>query len=167
MVVSTLDCHSHDAALISEFRAQREPVIIATVGADADPFMLHVHAVWAQKQRAMIAERTQAALAAKRAGGVKLGNWTNPREAQAEGTEGDAEAGDAFAAKAVLVIRKMQRAGITAPPQNLRGSERARHPDRAEGSVWLDCAERAREGVGRSSALAVRCGRFFAVPIWY
>jgi DNA invertase Pin-like site-specific DNA recombinase len=39
----------------------------ALLGADADPFMLHLYAALAEKERAMISRRTKDALAAKKA----------------------------------------------------------------------------------------------------
>jgi DNA invertase Pin-like site-specific DNA recombinase len=51
----------------------RTPFIVAELGADADPFMLHVYAALAEKERRMISQRTKDALAAKKAQGVKLG----------------------------------------------------------------------------------------------
>jgi DNA invertase Pin-like site-specific DNA recombinase len=51
----------------------KTPFIVAELGADADPFMLHVYAALAEKERAMISWRTKDALAAKKAQGVKLG----------------------------------------------------------------------------------------------
>src|SRR6516165_9450664 len=41
---------------------------------DADPFMLHLYAALAEKERAMISARTKAALAAAKAKGTVLGN---------------------------------------------------------------------------------------------
>jgi DNA invertase Pin-like site-specific DNA recombinase len=46
---------------------------VAELGADADPFMLHLYAALAEKERAMISRRTKEALAAKKAQGVALG----------------------------------------------------------------------------------------------
>lgn len=60
--------------------ADRVPFIVAELGADADPFMLHLYAALAEKERALISARTKAALAAKKAAGAKLGN---PRAAEA------------------------------------------------------------------------------------
>jgi DNA invertase Pin-like site-specific DNA recombinase len=59
--------------------------IVAELGADADPFMLHLYAALAEKERHLIAERTRVALAARKAQGVKLGNPTNLAEAGGQG----------------------------------------------------------------------------------
>ena len=82
-VVAKLCRLSRDVAFISGTMAHRVPFIIAELGADGDPFMLHIYTALAEKERGMIADRTRAALAAKKARGVKLGNRTNLGEAQA------------------------------------------------------------------------------------
>ena len=87
VVVAKLDRLSRDVAFISDLMARRVPFIIAELGADADPFMLHLYAALAEKERALISERTVAALAAKRAAGAVLGNRTNLGEAGARGRE--------------------------------------------------------------------------------
>jgi DNA invertase Pin-like site-specific DNA recombinase len=51
----------------------RTRFIVAELGADADPFMLHLYAALAEKERRLISQRTKDALAAKKAQGVKLG----------------------------------------------------------------------------------------------
>ena len=53
--------------------AHKTPFIVAELGADADPFMLHLYAALAEKERRLISQRTRDALAAKKAQGVKLG----------------------------------------------------------------------------------------------
>lgn len=57
--------------------AQRVPFIVAELGRDADPFMLHLYAALAEKERRLISDRTKAALAAKKASGARLGNPRN------------------------------------------------------------------------------------------
>ena len=52
----------------------RTPFIVAELGADADPFMLHLYAALAEKERRLISQRTKDALAAKKAQGKQLGN---------------------------------------------------------------------------------------------
>src|SRR5271155_4287440 len=85
VVVAKLCRLSRDVAFISGLMAQRVPFIVAELGADADPFMLHIYAALAEKERTLIAERTRAALAQKKAQGAKLGNRTNLPAAQAKG----------------------------------------------------------------------------------
>ena len=77
VVVSKLDRLSRDVAFVSGLMAQRVPFIVAELGRDADPFMLHLYAALAEKERRLISERTRAALAAKKANGAALGNPTN------------------------------------------------------------------------------------------
>lgn len=62
--------------------AQRVPFMVAELGRDADPFMLHLYAALAEKERRLIAERAhEGALAQKRAAGAMLGNRTNLNQA--------------------------------------------------------------------------------------
>ena len=53
--------------------AHRVPFVVAELGPDVDPFILHLFAALAEKERAMISVRTKAALAAAKARGVTLG----------------------------------------------------------------------------------------------
>jgi DNA invertase Pin-like site-specific DNA recombinase len=73
VVVAKLDRLSRDVAFVAGLMAQRVPFIVAELGADADPFMLHLYAALAEKERRLIAERTRLALAAKKATGARLG----------------------------------------------------------------------------------------------
>jgi DNA invertase Pin-like site-specific DNA recombinase len=77
VVVAKLDRLSRDVAFIAGLMAQRVPFIVAELGIDADPFMLHLYAALAEKERRMISERTRSALAARKAQGKRLGNRTN------------------------------------------------------------------------------------------
>ena len=81
VVVSKLDRLSRDVAFVAGLMAQRVPFIVAELGRDADPFMLHLYAALAEKERRLISERTKAALAAKKAIGAALGNPTNIAQA--------------------------------------------------------------------------------------
>lgn len=73
VVVSKLDRLNRDVHFISGLMAQRVPFIVTELGADTDPFMLHIYAALAEKERRMIGERTRAGLAAAKKRGVKLG----------------------------------------------------------------------------------------------
>jgi DNA invertase Pin-like site-specific DNA recombinase len=81
VLVSKLDRLSRDVAFVSGLMAQRVPFIVAELGRDADPFMLHLYAALAEKERRLISERTKAALAVRKATGATLGNPINIREA--------------------------------------------------------------------------------------
>ena len=69
VVVAKLDRLSRDVAFVAGLMAQRVPFIVAELGRDADPFMLHLYAALAEKERRLISERTKAALSAKKAAG--------------------------------------------------------------------------------------------------
>jgi DNA invertase Pin-like site-specific DNA recombinase len=73
LLVSKLDRLSRDVHFISGLMAHKVHFIVAELGADTDPFMLHLFAALAEKERALISQRTKAALAALKARGVKLG----------------------------------------------------------------------------------------------
>lgn len=87
VIVAKLDRLSRDVAFISGLMARRVPFIVAELGADVDPFVLHLYASLAEKERRLISERTKAALAVKKASGVVLGNRTNLSHAQAKGRQ--------------------------------------------------------------------------------
>lgn len=74
IVVSKLDRLSRDVHFISGLMAQRVPFIVAELGEDVDPFMLHIYAAFAQREARVISMRTKAALAALKASGKKLGS---------------------------------------------------------------------------------------------
>jgi DNA invertase Pin-like site-specific DNA recombinase len=130
VAVAKLDRLSRDVAFISGLMAQRVPFIVAELGADADPFMLHIYAALAEKERALISQRTKAALKAAKARGTRLGN---PNLGQIRGVGPAvlrAEA-DRFAANVLPIIRDAQKAGATslravADVLNARGVRTAR-----------------------------------------
>jgi DNA invertase Pin-like site-specific DNA recombinase len=113
VVVAKLDRLSRDVSFIAGLMAQRVPFIVTELGADADPFMIHIYAALAQKERAMIADRTRVALAAKKAQGAALGNRTNLPDAQAKGVAAIKGAADEFAANVLPIVRQLQASGVT------------------------------------------------------
>jgi DNA invertase Pin-like site-specific DNA recombinase len=74
VAVAKLDRLSRDVHFISGLMAHRVPFIVAELGPKVDPFILHLFAALAEKERTMISTRTKAALAAAKARGVALGN---------------------------------------------------------------------------------------------
>jgi hypothetical protein len=50
----------------------RVPFIVTELGADTDPFLLHLYAALAEKKRRLISERTRAAMAKAKERGVSL-----------------------------------------------------------------------------------------------
>jgi DNA invertase Pin-like site-specific DNA recombinase len=113
VVVAKLDRLSRDVAFVAGLMAQRVPFIVAELGRDADPFMLHLYAALAEKERRLIAERTTAALAAKKAMGVTLGNPHNLAEAGSLGRAVLIERAVALAEDIAPVLRSIRIEGAT------------------------------------------------------
>jgi DNA invertase Pin-like site-specific DNA recombinase len=86
IIVAKLDRLSRDVHFISGLMQHKTPFIVAELGADTDPFMLHIYAALAEKERRLISERTKAGLAAAKRRGVKLGG----RNAQSDQTQAEA-----------------------------------------------------------------------------
>jgi DNA invertase Pin-like site-specific DNA recombinase len=133
--VSKLDRLSRDVAFVSGLMAQRVPFIVAELGRDADPFMLHLYAALAEKERRLISERTKAALAAKKASGANLGNPKNLAAAGSIGRASQISGADGFAAALLPIVQTLQRAGATTLEAIIRGlNERGVRP--ARGARW-------------------------------
>jgi DNA invertase Pin-like site-specific DNA recombinase len=73
VVVAKLDRLSRDVHFISGLMQHCVPFVVAELGPDVDPFMLHIYAALAEKERRLISERTKAGLAAAKRRGVRLG----------------------------------------------------------------------------------------------
>ena len=74
VAVAKLDRLSRDVHFISGLMAHRVPFVVAELGPDVDPFVLHLFAALAEKERSLISARTRQALAAAKARGVTLGS---------------------------------------------------------------------------------------------
>src|SRR3954449_8153688 len=111
VVVAKLDRLSRDVAFISGLMAQRVPFIVAELGADADPFMLHLYAALAEKERRLISERTKAALAARKAKGGRLGNPRNIEEAGRVGRRVQSAVADDFTRNVLPVVAGLRITG--------------------------------------------------------
>jgi DNA invertase Pin-like site-specific DNA recombinase len=135
VLAAKLDRLSRDVHFIAGLMVQRVPFLVAELGADVDPFMLHIYAALAEKERRMISERTRAALAVRKGQGVRLGNPTNLAEAGALGAARTAEQARRFAGNVAPVIRQVQASGVT----SLRGVAavlNARGVRTARGGQW-------------------------------
>ena len=151
VVVAKLDRLSRDVSFISGLMVQKVPFIVAELGADADPFTLHLYAALAEKERSLISQRTTSALAAKKASGAVLGNRTNLAEAQALGSAATAAQAAQFAANVLPIVSTIQASGITtlkgiAEALNARGIRTAR------GGSWY--ASTVKNLMGRIGATA-------------
>src|SRR5881227_2993681 len=107
VLVSKLDRLSRDVAFVAGLMAQRVPFIVAELGRDADPFMLHLYAALAEKERRLISERTKAALAAKKAGGASLGNPVNLVLAGELGRSASVAAAETFARSLAPILHSV------------------------------------------------------------
>ena len=131
VLVTKLDRLSRDVHFIAGLMAQRVPFLVAELGADVDPFMLHIYAALAEKERRMISERTRAALAVRKGQGARLGNRTNLAAAQALGAACTAAAARRFAENVAPIIQDVRASGVVslravAVVLNARGVRTAR-----------------------------------------
>lgn len=111
VIVAKLDRLSRDVAFISGLMARGVPFIVAELGVDTDPFILHLFAALSEKERRMIGERTKAALRVKKEAGALLGNRTNLAVARIKAAESKRAAARAFADRVRPEIEKMLASG--------------------------------------------------------
>jgi DNA invertase Pin-like site-specific DNA recombinase len=130
VAVAKLDRLSRDVHFISGLMAHKVPFVVAELGPDVDPFVLHLFAALAEKERALISTRTRQALAAAKARGVPLGGpkLDVARKIAVASIRADA---DNHAANVLPIIREAQRAGAStlravAAVLNARGVPTAR-----------------------------------------
>lgn len=76
VIVAKLDRLSRDVHFISGLMTQRVPFVTTELGFDADPFLLHLYAALAEKERALISQRTKAALQATKRKIAEQGSHT-------------------------------------------------------------------------------------------
>jgi DNA invertase Pin-like site-specific DNA recombinase len=134
VIVSKLDRLSRDVHFISGLMTKRVPFVVAELGPNVDPFMLHIYASLAEKERTLISERTRHALQEAKKRGVVLGG-PKLAEAQQKSREVRMTQADAFAANILPIIRDIQASGVKSLRQiavalNARGIATAR------GGTW-------------------------------
>jgi DNA invertase Pin-like site-specific DNA recombinase len=134
VAVAKLDRLSRDVHFISGLMAHKVPFLVAELGPDVDPFVLHLFAALAEKERALISARTRQALSAAKARGVTLGN---PRlhVARKNAVQAVSAEADRFAANVLPIIREAQRAGATTL-REIAAALNARGVATARGGQW-------------------------------
>jgi DNA invertase Pin-like site-specific DNA recombinase len=148
VVVAKLDRLSRDVHFISGLMAQRVPFVVAELGDDVDPFVLHLYAALAEKERNLISQRTKAALQAKKALGVVLGNPNLAAAREKAHAVQSAEA-DKFAGNVLPIIRDIQAAGVTSA-LGIANALNARGIKTARGGEWKH--EQVRRMLARGDA---------------
>jgi DNA invertase Pin-like site-specific DNA recombinase len=140
VAVAKLDRLSRDVHFISGLMAHRVPFLVAELGVDTDPFILHLFAALAEKERALIATRTKAALAAAKARGVKLGG---PKLASArkQAVAVLKLTADRHAANVLPVIREVRKAGATTL-REIADALNARGVSTPRGTQWYAASVR-------------------------
>jgi DNA invertase Pin-like site-specific DNA recombinase len=113
VLVHKLDRLSRDVAFVSGLMAQRVPFIVTELGADKDPFLLHIYAAVAEQERRFIARRTRDALQKKKEKGDVLGNLANLAESHKRGAATNARSADHFAANVLPIMREIEASGRT------------------------------------------------------
>lgn len=115
IIVSKLDRLSRDVAFISGLMSRGVPFIVAELGADTDPFILHLFAALSEKERRMIGERTKAGLAAKKAKEPEWipGNRTNLEDARRKASDAKKAIARAFSNRMRPEIERMQASGAS------------------------------------------------------
>jgi DNA invertase Pin-like site-specific DNA recombinase len=110
VIVAKLDRLSRDVHFISGLMKHKVSFIVADLGADTDPFMLHIYAALAEKERKMISDRTKQALASAKANGKQLGGLRDHgRELQQAAVERAKALGPLFAELAGKSAREIAR----------------------------------------------------------
>src|SRR6202048_1621527 len=134
VAVAKLDRLSRDVHFISGLMAHKVPFLVAELGPDVDPFVLHLFAALAEKERALISTRTRQALAAAKARGVTLGN-PKLRVARVSAVDTVKAEADRYAANILPIIREAQKAGATTLRQ-IAEALNARGVATARGGQW-------------------------------
>ena len=134
VAVAKLDRLSRDVHFISGLMAHKVPFLVAELGPDVDPFVLHLFAALAEKERALISTRTRQALSAAKARGVTLGNpkLHVARRGAVDAVKAEA---DRFAANVLPIIREAQKAGARTL-RELADALNARGITTARGGQW-------------------------------
>ncbi len=113
VIVAKLDRLSRNVEFIAGLMSRRVKFVVSELGPDIDPFTLHIFAAMAERERTLIAERTKAALRAKRQRGEVLGNLASLPRAQALGQKAQATEASERAQSLAALFAELRRAGVT------------------------------------------------------
>lgn len=137
VIVAKLDRLSRDVHFISGLMAQRVAFVVADLGPDVDPFMLHIYAAVAEKERALISTRTREALTVKkRQNGGRLPGNPNLAEASRLGTEAVERRAALFAANIMPIIAQIRKIEPGCGYQRLVDHLNERRIAAPRGGIW-------------------------------
>ena len=109
--MSKLDRLSRDVAFVAGLMAQRVPFMVAELGRDADPFMLHLYAALAEKERRLIARPDEGGPSSQEGGWREAWKPNEPGGGRIGGARfsGDVSA-DQFAETVLPVVEAIRKA---------------------------------------------------------
>lgn len=111
VVVAKLDRLSRDVAFISGLMAQKVAFVVAELGPDVDPFMLHIWAAFAEAERRKISQRTKDAIGRRKARGNPVG-WAGIAQHSAAGNATQMAQRANYNARVLPIIREIQASGV-------------------------------------------------------
>jgi DNA invertase Pin-like site-specific DNA recombinase len=129
VIVAKLCRLGRDVHFISGLMSAKVPFIVAELGPEVDPFMLHVYAAMAQKEGSVIAQRTKEALQAAKRRGRRLGVTGVQRAAE------NKAAADAQADRLAPLLAELEAQGV----RSVRGIAAALNEKKvpsARGGQW-------------------------------
>jgi DNA invertase Pin-like site-specific DNA recombinase len=117
VLVAKLDRLSRDVHFISGLMAERVEFVVTELGRQADPFVLHLFAALAEKERALISERTKSGLRAAKRRGQRLGTHAKSHKevmrASRKGAQANRELAEERAEGLRWSIEAALREGVT------------------------------------------------------
>lgn len=140
VAVAKLDRLSRDVHFISGLMSHRIAFLVAELGPDVDPFVLHLYAALAEKERALISGRTKSALAAAKAKGVTLGN-PKLHEARVHAIAAVRGEADRAAGNVQPIIAEIQRTGAKTL-REIADALNARGVPTPRGGMWYAASVR-------------------------
>lgn len=132
VIVSKLDRLSRDVAFVAGLMRDKVEFVTCELGLGADNFQLHLFAALAEKERAMISQRTKAALGALKARGVKLGSG-NPLAGAKAGAKANGDRLAAIRRQHPAILATIGRHGT---PEEIAARMNAAGHKTSYGKAW-------------------------------